>query len=65
MERFIMQVLRKKYGVTPGEYVLLGFFFFVAIVIGAKVIGQSLDTNFLLQPASALEGGRVASDQRR
>jgi Flp pilus assembly pilin Flp len=61
----ILQVLRKKYGVTPEEYVLLGFFFYVVIVIGAKAIEPSLNTKFLFSPASAFDRGGVTGDQRR
>ena len=41
-----IQFRRNNLGVTPVEYVLIGYFFCIFVVVGAKVIGSSLNTNF-------------------
>jgi Flp pilus assembly pilin Flp len=50
----IMQFLRNKRGVTPAEYVMIGYFFYIFIMIGVEGIGPSLNTDFLAPPANAL-----------
>ncbi len=50
----VMQFLRKKRGVMPAEYVMVGYFFYIFIMIGVKGIGPSLNTDFLAPPANAL-----------
>jgi Flp pilus assembly pilin Flp len=50
----VMQFLRNKRGVTPAEYVMIAYFFYIFIMIDVKGLEPSLNTNFLAPPANAV-----------
>ena len=52
----VMNLTRKIPNVAPVEYLIIGCFFYVFLMIGAKVLGPSIKTDFLVSPASAFLG---------
>jgi hypothetical protein len=50
----VMQSQRNKRGVTPAEYVMIGYVSYIFIMIGVKGIGPSLNIDFLAPPANAV-----------
>jgi Flp pilus assembly pilin Flp len=59
----VIQILRTKLGVTWIEYLIIGYFVSIFVMIDAKVIGLKLNTNFFAPSANAVEGhsGNIAA----
>jgi Flp pilus assembly pilin Flp len=59
----VLQFVRNKRGVTTIEYVMIGYFFCISIIIGVETVGSRFSTNLFVPPANALDGGNARGGQ--
>ncbi len=59
----VLQFVRKQRGVTATEYVMIGYFFCILLIIGVETVGSRFNTNLFVPPANALDGGKARGDQ--
>jgi Flp pilus assembly pilin Flp len=59
----VLQFVRKQRAVTAIEYVMIGYFFCIFLIIGVETVGSKFNTNLFIPPANALDGGKVRGDQ--
>lgn len=59
----VLQLVRKQRGMTTIEYVMIGYFFCISLIIGVETVSSRFNTNLFAPPANALDGGKVRGGQ--
>ena len=59
----VLQFVRKQRGVTAIEYVMIGYFLCIFLIIGVETIGSRFNTSLFVPPANARDGDKNRGDQ--
>ena len=57
----VLQFMRKQRGVTAIEYVMIGYFFCIFLIIGVETIGSRFNTNLFVRLLTHLTATRLGA----
>ena len=57
----VLQFVRNKRGVTAIEYVMIGYFFCISLIIGVETVGSRFNTNLFVRLLTHLTAARLGA----